>query len=289
MNLIDPNGLQTAGSPEEFPSDGYGKIYLNWPPWEPEPFSGDASPISCTPIVVVQGPIATLPVVPAPMISSPSWAIQAGNNRLNTSAIPGGPAGAPNTSSSFGGGGSFRGGGGGGGGVSAAGNKGNSSGTAPATNAASMVANYAAGASASAQLWMSDLAKGFNTNSNTFTRFNSIYNNLGIARKTFGRLGIAASAISIGFNYHAMQNWNLSPERFAYRTSGTLISILGAAYIGGQVGGPWGAIGGAGISTMFLLGESAYDAGSIFWNKVTDVTNRFYNDFSSQPWSIYGY
>jgi len=93
----------------------------------------------------------------------------------------------------------------------------------------------------------------------SFTKFASAYKGLGFARKTFGRFGYTFVAVDVAIDYSDMQNGLISPERFAYRTSGNAASVGGAVLIGSAYGGPWGAAAGALIGGTFYAGEKFYD------------------------------
>ncbi len=99
----------------------------------------------------------------------------------------------------------------------------------------------------------------------TFSSFSSTYRTLGYGTKILGRGATYVGApLSIGLDY---VNPEVSTARFAYRTTGTLSSVFGGMAIGAEFGGPYGALGGAGISLIFLGGEMAYDGASWLWNE----------------------
>ena len=68
-------------------------------------------------------------------------------------------------------------------------------------------------------------------------------------------MGTPVSVFSDGV---ALQNGQISQAVFIYRTTGTAASLYGGATIGGQFGGPYGAVAGATISGSFWAGEQVY-------------------------------
>jgi hypothetical protein len=112
----------------------------------------------------------------------------------------------------------------------------------------------------------------------TFSRFSSTYRTLGYANKILGPGATYVGApLSIGLDYHSMSKGEISTGRFAYRTTGVLSSVLGGMAIGAEFGGPYGALGGAGIGLMFTTGEMAYDGASWLWNETKIQIYNFEN------------
>ena len=109
----------------------------------------------------------------------------------------------------------------------------------------------------------------------TFSRFSSTYRTLGYGTKILGSGATYVGApLSIGLDY---VNPEVSTARFAYRTTGTLSSVFGGMAIGAEFGGPYGALGGAGISLIFFGGEMAYDGASWLWNETKIQIYNFEN------------
>jgi len=72
-----------------------------------------------------------------------------------------------------------------------------------------------------------------------------------------------------------MQAGQISESRFAYRTTGLGMSIIGGAVIGAEMGGPWGAAAGAFIGLGVTAGEIAYDGLNWLWNETERQIGNF--------------
>ncbi len=100
----------------------------------------------------------------------------------------------------------------------------------------------------------------------TFAKFSSTYKWLGYGTKILGPGATYVGApVSIALDYVDPE---VSTARFAYHTTGTLSSVFGGMAIGAEFGGPYGAIGGAGIGLIFTGGEMAYDGINWLWGEI---------------------
>jgi hypothetical protein len=119
-------------------------------------------------------------------------------------------------------------------------------------------ASYASGAIGLTQIGMLEYRMSLPIMSKigTFGTFSSTYRGLGVASKTLGRTATYIGApLSIGLDYSAYRNGDISLGRFGYRTGSLGVSIgTGAA-----IGGPWGAAAGAAVGGISVGAEYIYD------------------------------
>lgn len=116
----------------------------------------------------------------------------------------------------------------------------------------------------------------------TFSKFSSTYRLLGVAGKALGGASTYVGApLSIGLDYSAMQKGKISGGLFAYRTTGTLSSIVGGALMGASYGGPSGAAGGALIGAVFVAGEYIYNGAKYILNETLWQMSNFENAIKS--------
>jgi hypothetical protein len=119
-------------------------------------------------------------------------------------------------------------------------------------------ANYASGVIGLTQIGMLEYRMSLPLSSKigTFSSFSSTYRGLGFASKTLGRSATYIGApLTIGFDYSAYRNGEISGARFGYRTVSLGVSIgTGAA-----IGGPWGAAAGAAVGGISIGAEYIYD------------------------------
>lgn len=97
-----------------------------------------------------------------------------------------------------------------------------------------------------------------------FSPFLSTYTKLSFLRNTLGKAGNLGAGVEIYANYTQATLPDSDPnkiswERFGYRTTGTLSSIVASSAIGAQFGGHWGAVAGGMVGLGFAAGEKAYD------------------------------
>ena len=145
-------------------------------------------------------------------------------------------------------------------------------------------AGYLSGGIGAFQIGMLDYRSSLSLSSKigTFSKFSSTYRLLGTTEKILGGASTYVGApLSIGLDYSAMQNGQISDGLFAYRTTGTLSSIGGGALIGSTYGGPWGAAGGALIGTGFVAGEYIYNGANYIWNETLWQISNFENAIKS--------
>jgi RHS repeat-associated protein len=145
-------------------------------------------------------------------------------------------------------------------------------------------AGYLSGGIGAYQIGMLDYRSSLPLSSKigTFSKFSSTYRLLGSTGKILGGASTYVGApLSIGLDYSAMQNGQISGGRFAYRTTGTLSSIGGGALIGSAYGGPWGAAGGALIGASFVAGEYIYNGATYIWNETLWQISNFENAIKS--------
>ena len=111
------------------------------------------------------------------------------------------------------------------------------------------------------QIGMLEYRQSLSVNSKigTLPKFKIGYGKVGFASRALGKAGTAGSLVGTYMDYNAMQAGEISPGRFSYRLGGTVSSIAGAALIGAEFGGPYGALGGTAIGLIFVGGEMAYD------------------------------
>lgn len=120
----------------------------------------------------------------------------------------------------------------------------------------------------------------------TFAAFYSRYAAVGRVANVLGKVGNAGSVLDIGLNYHAMTKREISPQRFAYRTVGDLAAIGVGAYVGAQVGGPYGALAGAAVGGIFYIGENSYDGLQWYGKELSIGSVNFESSFSNWARSI---
>ena len=108
-----------------------------------------------------------------------------------------------------------------------------------------------------------------------------------LGSKEFGSLGALISSLA---DYKEMHNGQISIDRFYYRLSGTGSSIatdfIVSAYIGGRIGGAYGALGGLGVYITFKAGESGYDMLKDAWYRWPDQFNYFINNTSNGYYNL---
>jgi len=113
----------------------------------------------------------------------------------------------------------------------------------------------------------------------TFSKFSSMYTGLGVVSKTLSRFATYIGApLSIGYDYVAYMNDEISGARFGYRT-GSLGASIGA---GASIGGPWGAaiggvIGGFSISTEYIYDNLLVPLGNDIRYQIFNFNNALRN------------
>ena len=134
-------------------------------------------------------------------------------------------------------------------------------------------AGYASGALGGIQIGMLEYRQSLSVSSRigTFPRFRIGYGQVGLASRALGKLSTYAGApVTTYLDYKAMQAGEIGPGRFTFRLGGTAASIVGGALIGGEFGGPYGALGGAAIGGLFWAGEKSYDGLIWFGNQLSN-------------------
>ena len=106
-----------------------------------------------------------------------------------------------------------------------------------------------------------------------------MYTGLGVVSKTLSRFATYIGApLSIGYDYVAYMNDEISGARFGYRT-GSLGASIGA---GASIGGPWGAaiggvIGGFSISTEYIYDNLLVPLGNDIRYQIFNFNNALRN------------
>jgi hypothetical protein len=117
----------------------------------------------------------------------------------------------------------------------------------------------------------------------TFGKFASKYSKYAKAAKVLGYVNKGATAYNTYNDINDYSNGNLSGARLSYRLGGTAAGIGTSAVIGGEFGGPWGAVAGFLVGAATSVGEFIYDG----WNNsVMPVINQgTYQINNNQAWT----
>lgn len=103
-------------------------------------------------------------------------------------------------------------------------------------------------------------------------------------------LGILGSVISTSLDLNKMQNGEISIDRFYYRLAGTGSSItadiLVSTYMGGRIGGAYGALGAFSLSITFMAGEKGHDMLKDAWYRWPDQFNYYINNTSNGYYNL---
>jgi hypothetical protein len=142
---------------------------------------------------------------------------------------------------------------------------------------------YASAGLGAIQIGMSEYRSSLSIHSKvgTFSRFRISYTALGTTGKILGRAGNAGAVAGAILDYRELKANKISPSRFTFRLTGAASSILGGALIGAKLGGPYGALGGAGIGLIFTAGEIIYDGATWFWDETKKQIYNFENGIKS--------
>ena len=114
---------------------------------------------------------------------------------------------------------------------------------------------------------------------------NQSYKFLGSTRNVLGGattyIGIP---LSVGLDVNALNKGEISGGLFAYRTTGTLSSVLVAAKVGAKLGGPYGAAAGGLTAGLFVAGEHAFKGVKCVWNETLMQISNIENAIKSGIW-----
>jgi len=108
------------------------------------------------------------------------------------------------------------------------------------------------------------------------TQSSMTYRALGIGRAGLTATGYFATGLSFFSDSQALYHGELDPGLYAYRTTGSLMSIYIGYKVGLVAGGPWGAVAGGAVGGGFALGELFYHRG---WPAIRNSVENFQQQF----------